>query len=95
MLKVRFLKKVKKIKFLQKIQFLFAWQGSNPGPLAPQSNALTTIPWRKLEIAAIFHLYISNICKNQLTLKKTTASQTNFGFTNTGSKMLRFRGRAI
>ena len=33
--------------------------------------------------------------KNLIFVKKTTASQTNFDFTNMGSEMLRFRLTAI
>ena len=38
----------------------------------------------------IFQLFVYNFSK-----RKTTASQTHFGFTNIGSEMLSFRGTAI
>ena len=52
-----------------------------------QSSALTTRPWRNLKNPAMFHHYFSNIGKNQLTPKKTTAPETHFGLYNMGSEM--------
>ena len=96
MLKVRFLKKVKKIQSFSKSKYFLCSQwDSNLGPLAHQSSVLPTRPWRLIENLAIFQLYISICWKNQLTLKKTTASQTHFGFTNIVSGMHISRAIAI
>ena len=96
MLEIRFLKKVKKIiSFSKRKEFSCPWWESNQGPKAPQSRALTTRPRRKLDNLAIFHQYILNICKNQLTLKKTTAPQTHFGLYNMGLEMHSFSATVI
>ena len=97
MLKIRFLKKVKKkiISFGKSKEILCPWWESNQGPMALQTRTQTTTPWRKLKILAIFHQYILNICKNQLSLKKTTTPQTYFGLYNMGSEMHSFSATVI
>ena len=74
---------------------MFPQWDSNQGPLAYQSSVLSIRPWSLMKIWVIFHLYISIWWKIQLTLKKTTASQTHFGFTNIGSNMHHFCATAI
>ena len=94
-LKINFSKMPKKVKVSPKVDILCPKGESNPGPLACQSRALPQDHGGWWENLAIFHRYISNGWKNQLTLKKTATCQTHFGFTNMGSNMYQFRRGAI
>ena len=85
----------KKVKVSPKVDILCPKGESNPGPLACQSRALPQDHRGWWENVTIFHRYISNAWKNQLTLKKTATCQTHFGFTNMGSNMYQFRRGGI
>ena len=88
-LKVNFQKNLEKIKIFSKSKFFLKSlvRDSNQGPPACQSRALPQDHGGWWENQAIFHRYVSNAWKNQLTLKKTATCQTHFGFTNMGSNM--------
>ena len=87
--KLLFPKSVKKSKFSPKVCNFSPWAGYELGGKWDQN--FTSRPWNLLKLLTNFDIYISHTCKNQLTPKKTTASQTNFDFTNMGLEVLSFR----
>ena len=68
--KNKFYEENKKITRFSKKKENCPLRDSNPGPLICQSRAISEDHGGELKYLAIFHVYISNAWKNQLTLKK-------------------------